>query len=1017
MNGVACRKLLFELSENTLSSAEGIERSSTRSLDNGGESNECAKRAPVKNQPRVENSTTSETPSEKAATSVNEETTRSTRDAILVESWSQTDDGVVSVTGKKQLTNVGRKMTASSTLYTKKMARSLSVSNASETKSTFSSVSSVPAAKRFPTCVSPRKPVPGRNVGAAVFVPGKKIIPNSVKSAATNDAKTGSVLCDSAVEKTKIPRSKSDPVFDTSANCTKKISVEEKPYLSAECVKNDRDKDSFCCRVDSLTTSLSSPVHSLRVIDEGATASKVVVVGVKACDEPPNSNGVEKRGDDVCKKANGMYSVGDSASSAILVGKTSSAKTTASVIRVAPKTPVKNDSRPPSITVNNNVNEDDKTQTLITTTTTTTNGEKKNDALKKNSRIAIGNSSFITGHGAARSRQNDGNNRVGGGSFNTLERRPANVSSLPKPKQTTAQSHCPPYQGNAATKHFGSVSGLIATKSNDQVKKTKANATWLTKDAPSRDSEKWRSLKERNNHNYSTTAAKPNASPGGFKRNGHVRHSCNITRSKTSVDLKYTDVENRAAAHHAAANSSRSAGNKDDDNVKNCETDCSPRRRRGSKDTDGWETVISKSRRSIPNSFSGGAKNKSFDVNNRFYEPSSSTSLPILVLEDDGFGAGSTTTAANDKIVQKQQPQHHQQQQQQHQHHHHHHHHHRHIEVKSKSALEMKSHNKNRNRNNSHGSNNSTGNRDSICTTDTPSENGHQTVDGYSRTVGIDYDDYKLRKERPIISSTAMFTTIQPKRKKLNDKENRKTKGAGKENKIGGNCGGSGSGSKTVDSKESTNERGGEDLSDDEESLRKSKELYEKEISLQKEINELQKDADLETDGDADADADADVDVDADIDADSDSTEVDQEIVDLCSNNNDEARRSTLEMKYEHILANMTWAERAITLDKLEELLLRDPSGKFLKFAKKLTSLKQLEDLVSRAPGRALELHQKLSSPSRKRISPDTTILQHKARQAKAKRNREQLLQDKSAKLRELFNKVSQPLDFIVQVH
>lgn len=68
--------------------------------------------------------------------------------------------------------------------------------------------------------------------------------------------------------------------------------------------------------------------------------------------------------------------------------------------------------------------------------------------------------------------------------------------------------------------------------------------------------------------------------------------------------------------------------------------------------------------------------------------------------------------------------------------------------------------------------------------------------------------------------------------------------------------------------------------------------------------------------------------------------------------------------------------------------------------------MEQLEELVARHPGRALELHQKLSSPSRRRPIPDT-IQRYHARQANAKQKRDQLLQDKSAKMRELLNKVN----------
>jgi hypothetical protein len=82
-----------------------------------------------------------------------------------------------------------------------------------------------------------------------------------------------------------------------------------------------------------------------------------------------------------------------------------------------------------------------------------------------------------------------------------------------------------------------------------------------------------------------------------------------------------------------------------------------------------------------------------------------------------------------------------------------------------------------------------------------------------------------------------------------------------------------------------------------------------------------------------------------------------------------------------------------------------------MSWAERVDALEQLEEMEARHPGRALELHQKLSSPSRHRTLPET-LRCFQDKQAQAKEKRERLMHEKSQKLRELLNKVK---DYILQ--
>ncbi|XP_055686257.1 S phase cyclin A-associated protein in the endoplasmic reticulum [Lutzomyia longipalpis] len=88
----------------------------------------------------------------------------------------------------------------------------------------------------------------------------------------------------------------------------------------------------------------------------------------------------------------------------------------------------------------------------------------------------------------------------------------------------------------------------------------------------------------------------------------------------------------------------------------------------------------------------------------------------------------------------------------------------------------------------------------------------------------------------------------------------------------------------------------------------------------------------------------------------------------------------TLEMKYQSLLSDMSSGER-------------------------LETLATLQAFVARHPGRAQELHQKLSSPSRRR-SLHETLKKYQAKQTRAQEKREALQKEKTQKIQQLLARV-----------
>lgn len=160
-----------------------------------------------------------------------------------------------------------------------------------------------------------------------------------------------------------------------------------------------------------------------------------------------------------------------------------------------------------------------------------------------------------------------------------------------------------------------------------------------------------------------------------------------------------------------------------------------------------------------------------------------------------------------------------------------------------------------------------------------------------------------------------------------------------------------------------------DELDDKDESDDDQRKLLEEQESLERQIRELENteiDVDTETD-----------ETDCDAILDMKDNDVFSGQFDITQTNNDDL---SLEIRYQSLLSEMSLGERVETLATLQAI-------------------------VSRHPGRAQELHQKLSSPSRCR-SLHETLKKYQSKQTRAQAKRETLNKEKAQKIQSLLARV-----------